>query len=132
MADCIRTPYALNRPNGYGHTYVDGTAHNHSRVVYVEHRGLKMADIAGKLVRHTCNNSWCIQPEHLILGTEKQNMQDKMAVGNWRGGQPKKLTAEQVACIRKDFRNSTLIAKEYNVSRGTIDNVKNYKSCYKD
>lgn len=29
------------------------------------------------LVLHTCDNKWCVKPDHLYLGTQSQNMQDK-------------------------------------------------------
>lgn len=32
----------------------------------------------GLIVRHTCDNPKCINPEHLVLGTKKDNRQDFM------------------------------------------------------
>jgi len=131
--DCIRTPYALNRPNGYGTLEVNGVKHNHSRVVYARYHNLQLAELKGKVVRHSCNNCWCINPDHLVLGTHQDNMDDKMKSGNWKGGQPKKLTDEQVKNIRAETRlTAGELAVEYGVSRQTICNVINHKSCYKD
>lgn len=33
-------------------------------------------------VLHTCHNSFCVNPDHLYLGTPKQNSQDMMRAGN--------------------------------------------------
>lgn len=33
--------------------------------------------ITGRVVRHTCDNTKCINPLHLLLGTVKDNMQDR-------------------------------------------------------
>jgi hypothetical protein len=40
----------------------------------------------GLVVRHKCDNSLCINPEHLELGTQKQNMADmiKRGRGRWQ------------------------------------------------
>ena len=128
---CIKTPYSLNRPGGYGRVLLNGVGHNHSRVAYIEANSLTMEDIKGKVVRHLCNNCYCINPRHLVLGTHQDNMDDKMKAGNWRGGQPKKLSAEAIAAIRADRRlTSAELGKIYKVSRATIDNVKNFKSSY--
>lgn len=32
---------------------------------------------AGMVVRHTCDRSLCVEPTHLIVGTQRDNMQDK-------------------------------------------------------
>lgn len=35
----------------------------------------------GKLVLHSCDNTACFEPSHLRLGTELENMQEKIAKG---------------------------------------------------
>lgn len=63
---------------------------------------------AGKVVMHTCDNPKCVNPRHLMLGTDKQNGEDKARKGRsarniFFGEQnPKsKLTLEQVRFIRQ-------------------------------
>jgi hypothetical protein len=131
MSDCIITPYSLNRKGGYGKFTLEGKQVNHSRAVYVQNKGLTLAAIQGKVVRHTCHNPACINPDHLVLGTWQDNMDDKMRAGKWRGGQPKKLTPEQVEAIRSSpVKDTTVLAVKFGVSRGTIQNVLLGKSCY--
>jgi hypothetical protein len=38
----------------------------------------------GMQIRHTCNNTRCTNINHLILGTPKDNMMDKVKAGNHR------------------------------------------------
>ena len=38
-------------------------------------------DIGGKVVRHTCDNIKCINPEHLVSGSVLQNVQDRVMRG---------------------------------------------------
>ena len=33
----------------------------------------------GHIIRHTCHNSLCWRPEHLITGTQQENIDDKLA-----------------------------------------------------
>ncbi|UGO47583.1 HNH endonuclease [Morganella phage vB_MmoP_Lilpapawes] len=38
-----------------------------------------MGDIpAGMVVRHTCDNKRCVNPNHLLLGTRKENTHDML------------------------------------------------------
>ena len=69
---------------GYGWLYVDRMARRTHRIAWT----LTHGQIPGKLcVLHTCDNPPCINPEHLWLGTPKDNAQDRMAKGR-PGGAP--------------------------------------------
>lgn len=59
--------------DGYGTCYYKGTNHQAHRVSWELLRG----PIApGLFVLHECDNPPCVNPEHLKVGTQKQNMQD--------------------------------------------------------
>jgi hypothetical protein len=124
--------------NGYGETNFKG----HSTNSTLAHR-IAWELFVGKIpeglgVLHRCDNPACVNPEHLFLGTQADNMWDMSRKGRWGIRQlPKgrdhhrwnaKLTDEDVLTIRKDARPHTAIAKEYGVDPATISNVKTGKS----
>jgi hypothetical protein len=38
-------------------------------------------NITGKVIRHICDNPLCINPDHLLLGTPKENVEDRKLRG---------------------------------------------------
>lgn len=40
-------------------------------------------------VLHHCDNPICVNPKHLFLGTNLDNIRDKISKGRWKGGHPK-------------------------------------------
>lgn len=58
---------------GYGRITVNSKILYAHRYSYSIHYGV---DIAGLIVRHRCDNPCCVNPEHLISGTQKENVHD--------------------------------------------------------
>lgn len=69
--------------NGYGQFKSSCTSKAH-RWSYLHHYG-KIPD--GLLVCHRCDNPPCVNPAHLVLGTTKDNMQDKCDRGRQLRGE---------------------------------------------
>lgn len=112
--------------NGYGVTSLNGRleqAHRASWKVFI-------GDIPlGMQVNHKCHNRLCINPEHLYVGTQVENMADmdragrrNAAIGERNGNA--KLNPELVLAIRNDTRVHSDIAAEYGVSRTLVSAVK--------
>lgn len=98
-------------PKGYGNTTFKGRKIPLHRKVYCSANDISPESIAGLVVHHKCDNPRCINPEHLELGTVKDNVHDCIARGRARRGVSKgeqngysKLTAQQVDYIRKTYR----------------------------
>lgn len=113
---------------GYGTFWIEGKTKGAHRVAYELERGPIMN---GLLVCHTCDVSNCVNPEHLFLGTQKDNMVDasnkgRINVGMARGSSNgnARLTEEQVVAILQDTRKQVRTAEDYNVSESTVSKIK--------
>ena len=81
----------------------------------------------GMVVRHSCDNPPCINPDHLSFGTHKDNVADKFARGraNIPFGEShahSKLTAESVLAIRAEYGSGISYDKlgaKYGISGAT-------------
>lgn len=63
--------------NGYGHANYYGKAMGAHCASYLIHNGENSIP-KGMLVRHTCDNRRCVNPDHLVLGTYQDNAEDRM------------------------------------------------------
>lgn len=65
--------------HGYGNAcFPAGNVTTAQRVSFVAFRG---AITLGRLVQHSCDNKWCVNPDHLSLGTDKSNARDRQTKG---------------------------------------------------
>ena len=69
---------AYTNPEGYGRLRVDGKKVLAHRASYEEFNGV-ITD--GLLVCHVCDTPSCINPDHLFLGTNKDNYTDSVNKG---------------------------------------------------
>lgn len=85
----------------------------------------------GKIILHSCDNPSCINPNHLSVGTHKDNQQDMTEKGRGRIGIRNgraKLTEKDVINIRESSKDALTLAKEYGVTRANIYNIKSRKT----
>ena len=113
-------------PNGYGHVEFQGEKHYTHRLMYEFAKG---PIPYGMLVCHTCDTPSCMNPDHLFLGTYKDNMQDciskgRMAKGSRNGRS--KLNEDQVIEIKsllKKGNSHREIAQEFGVAKTTVSHI---------
>jgi len=115
---------------GYGELISHNRKHLAHRASYEVFVGLIPE---GMNVCHSCDNVYCVNPAHLFLGTQKQNLQDMASKGRSTRGQRNpmaKLTEEEVKDIKYFLSigiNDFDIAKQYEVTRGAINLIKQGK-----
>lgn len=85
----------------------------------------------GKHIRHICDVKNCVNPEHLLLGTHTENMNDAIARKRLRYGEQhpnSRLTSDEVQEIKRALKTYkhglfTKLAMKYKVSLTTIQNI---------
>jgi len=81
---------------------------------------------SGEVVRHLCNNTWCVEPTHLSKGTKQDDIHDQIRSGTFNR---QKLSIEQVREIRRQYRTTAKtmqkLANEYGVNVSAISRIIN-------
>jgi hypothetical protein len=92
-------------PTGYGMVnlgrWADGRQHTEyaHRVSYVLHHGPIPGGEPRRVVMHSCDNPACVNPAHLSLGTQRENVQQAYDTGRATG--PVKYWVARACCICK-------------------------------
>ena len=75
---CIKCLSHCTDKDGYVRIRYNGKHDRLFRVLYQQKYG-KIPK--GLVLRHLCNNAWCVNVEHLKVGTHKENMEDMINCG---------------------------------------------------
>ena len=80
----------------------------------------------GSCVLHNCDNPPCVNPRHLRLGTQTDNMQDVKDRRRFAS----KLSPEQVIAIRDSGLTPSLLAENFNVCIETVRRIRRKESWF--
>lgn len=72
--------------SGYGACRYKGKQTTAHRVAYELEVGLIPT---GLVVMHRCDNPLCVKPDHLVVGTQSENLRDMVAKGRYGGDRSK-------------------------------------------
>lgn len=116
--------------HGYGLVWIQNRRYFAHRVSYQIHTAVEPGDLH---VLHRCDNPSCVNPDHLFLGTQRDNVLDCAAKGRTSRGEKRysaKLTdetARRVIELRKSGVLIEAVAKMFGVSPATVSKVANRK-----
>lgn len=119
----------VNPSTGYGRFYIDEEqkvlAHQFS---FAHYKGRLPH---GLIIRHTCDIKCCVNPEHLIPGTHKQNTQDAIERGQHSMGirsPHAKLSEAEVLIVFSAQESISEIARRFSISRMQVQRIKEKKT----
>ena len=132
---CIKCLSHCMDKDGYVRIRYNGKHDRLFRVLYQQKYG-KIPK--GLVLRHLCNNAWCVNVEHLKVGTHKENAQDMVKCGRSGKGKPNikvrgtknllhKLNEQQVKEIYLSKLGYKKLSKLYKVSATNIMYIKKKK-----
>lgn len=117
--------------DGYGVFGTGGRKHKKRHLAHRFSWELAYGNIpTGLFVLHSCDNPSCVNPKHLFLGTNLDNIHDMMNKGRQSKGEAKslalrgennpnaKLTKEQVEYIRQRYAQGGILQRELGVQFG--------------
>ena len=124
--------------SGYGHLWIAGGNISAHRISWLLHYG---SIPSGMLICHHCDNPGCVNPQHLFLGTQKENLADRERKGRTPKGDRSsrrlhldryptgerhykaKFSIDEVLSIKQAVANGSCqrkLARQYEVHKDTI------------
>ncbi len=136
----------MNPQTGYGEIRVGGRLQSTHRAAFAAF----VADPGSKHVLHRCDTRSCINPDHLFLGTNRDNIADSVSKGRRKGvarNRPRGLKYHvpvgahdcKLKVPRSEWPNimqrlqagekQSAVAAAYSVHQATISNIKRRLTC---
>ena len=122
-SNCFEWLGALNT-DGYPRAVVDGNSNAKlHRVVFELAKGF-----LPEVVRHSCDNPKCLNPNHLLAGTARQNTLDRHERGRnaKTRGRPSRKLVEQIWSDRA--LGTTDLSRKYGMSKNVVKGIKSGKT----
>ena len=110
----------FKNPKGYGQAGLNGKTMLAHRWSYQHHCG--SINPSTLQVRHTCDNPSCCNPLHLLLGTNQDNVNDKMERGRFRPKQTRfsQDDLDKMKQLRVSGMSRDQIAKRFGCHKTTV------------
>lgn len=108
---------------GYGVVNLGGRARHAHRVSWM----LRHGDMPTAFVLHRCDNPSCVNPAHLFLGTQYDNMLDAARKGRIPRGDRHhgaKLTEAMVRSIRASTEPSKVVADRFGIHYSAVNQIR--------
>jgi hypothetical protein len=115
-------------PKGYPISTINLKNVRISRYMYESYRGTIPE---GKIIMHLCDNSSCINPDHLKIGTHTENIKDRDNKGRTAKGESAgnaKLKKQNIIDIRTSNLTTKELSIKFNTSDSNIRSIKNRKA----
>lgn len=118
---------AASPSSPYGRMRVGNRCISPHRFSYFIHFG----SMPSGLVLHKCDVMACVNPDHLFVGTQADNMADKKSKNRQVRGSDaarSRLRSDQVLAIRAATGSQRGIARRFGVTQSAVWNIKNGRS----
>lgn len=128
-SDCLLWTGATGSDGVSGQVRLHDRVWRASRVAWVMHNDCPIP--AGLVVMHTCDNPACVNPRHLVLGTQAENVADKMRKRRHRVGERAwnaRLTTEQAVIAKTDRSPAHVVARRFGVDEATVRAIRGGRS----
>ena len=126
--DCFRSTNHSFSTCGYPMMQRDGHGHGIARHILKHRLGELPPSVQA---RHTCDHKWCIRPDHIISGTNAENMKDKIGRIVYRRGESHgnaKLSDQNVTEIQHLLslgeKSQSKIAILFGIDRTMVSRIK--------
>lgn len=110
--------------HGYGKVGVNRSPKLAHRVSWQVHRGPIPKGIC---VLHKCDTPACINPDHLYLGTQRDNASDRVQRGRQATGEQHKSSRLSLAVvneIRASTETNVALARRFGVTNGHVSKIR--------
>lgn len=108
--------------NGYGRLRrgPGGTSAYCHRIMY-EHANGSVPE--GAVVMHTCDNRRCVNPDHLVIGTQRDNVRDMHKKGRTPRSVLTAAEVQEIRMLRQTGMTFHSLAKRFMVSPQTVSKI---------